>query len=445
MLRSRLGVTVMAFGGILAASAEVAAGGGDSLQGVATAAAIAETAAVPPTDYPNVRLFRGYAWNGPVAVNPADPRHLALGIGLLGRNQCYVKHSADGGRTWSLAQLPKLAGRGGDPYCRWSAPAVTFAAEGSRLYAAYVPTGASSFLTGPILLSISLDQGASWSAPTVTPLAQGDVDEVVISLAAAPEGRRLYLAASSITADHRVQSLRFSSSGDQGRTWADARTIATDDPLDSIILHGFSLAAGSGGRVLIAYGWSESYPKPSFTVRIARSADQGATFTSGIAAQDGVLQLSTPDISIGPAGTAHLVYTRGPDYPPGGEAVLYRYSSPPYAAWSAPAKRLDDGAAGVIRSSPHIAAGPCGQTSVLHATWLENRSGGGSVVYSRKLARDGPTWSHPLQIGAAAVTLDRNGVAAAGPSAFAVWQTTPVSADNWTIVGSRVNSGVTCP
>lgn len=447
MLRSLLGIVGIATGGFLAASAAAAGADADSTDGAAAPVAAAEVATVPPTDYPNIRLFRGYAWNGAAAVNPADPRHLAVGIGFLGHDQCYVKHSVDGGKTWSLVQLPKLASRSADLYCRWSAPAVTFAADGSRLYAAYVPTGATSFLTGPILLSISLDQGASWSAPTVTPLDQGDVDDVVISLAAAPEGRRLYLAATATTAEHRVQSLQFTSSGDQGKAWTAPLTIATDDPYDSISLRGFSLAAGSKGSVLIAYGWSEYYPEPSFTVRIARSADQGATFATGTAAQNGVLQLSTPDIRIGPAGTAHLVYTRGPDYPPGDEAVLYRYSSPPYATWSATAVRLDHGDSGVIRSSAHIAAGPCGKTSVLHATWLENPAsgGGGAVLYTRKLAQTGHVWSRPLPVGAAAAALDRNSIAAAGPGAFAVWQTVPAAADNWTIVGSRINAGIACP
>lgn len=445
MLRSLLGIVGIATGGFLVASAAAAGADGDSTGGAAAPVAAAEVNAVPPIDFPNIRLFRGYAWNGPAAVNPVDPRYLAVGIGFLGHDQCYVKHSADGGKTWSLVQLPKLASRSADLYCRWSAPAVTFAADGSRLYAAYVPTGASSFLTGPILLSISLDQGRSWSAPTATPLGQGDVDDVVISLAAAPEGRRLYLAASSTTADHRVQSLRFSSSGDQGKTWTDPRTISTDDPYDNISLLGFSLAAGNKGNVLIAYGWREYYPKPSFTVRIARSADQGATFATGIAAQSGTLQLSTPDIRIGPAGTAHLVYTRGPDYPPGGEAVLYKFSSPPYATWSAAAARLDDGDSGVTRSSAHIAAGTCGRTSVLHTTWLENRTGGGAVLYTRKLAQTGHVWSPPLPVGAAAAALDRNSIAAAGPKAFTVWQTRPAAADDWAIVGSRINSGVACP
>src|SRR5512147_1319858 len=74
-----------------------------------TSAPLPELTVAPPTDYPDVRLFNGDAYYvGQAAFNPANPKRLVVGI-FFGTG-CYVRRSADGGRTWGApVRLPQLA------------------------------------------------------------------------------------------------------------------------------------------------------------------------------------------------------------------------------------------------------------------------------------------------------------------------------------------------
>jgi hypothetical protein len=216
-------------------------------------------------------------------------------------------------------------------------------------------------------------------------------------------------------------------------------------------LYGFALAAGRGGNVFVAYGWEDGWPlydQSVYTVRVARSADHGASFIYGVADQNDDLdnRLRNPDIEIGPSGTAHLVYEEQHDP---GTAILYKYSYAPYSRWSGEPVRLDD-VPYVGLTTPRLAVGTCGKASVLHATWLESLDVSdfpSKVLYARKVARPGYAWSDPLKVGTLKNGIYTNGLAAAGPKAFSVFagKTAPDPQNKWGIFGSRVSSGVTCP
>lgn len=446
------GVIGIAAAGIFVSAAAVAALDGNGSTPAASAPSPALTVG-PPTDYPDVRLLSGgsgYAFSSSVAFNPANPKQLAV---VLGRG-CYVKRSRDGGKTWGpLVELPQLPGVG----C-YTTPAIAYTATGGRLYAAYVYSGNSGDggcedLSG-IAFSVSTDQGATWSSPKMvfkeycnfyySPAGFRDVN-----LAVAPDGPEIY-AVGYQTEGHGEQHVLFSSSSDQGASWNPEKEIASGSGFgEPPILHGFALAAGRKGDVFVSYGIEEYLSGFIYRLQVARSADHGASFLYGTADQysstrrDESLVLSQPDIKIGPSGTAHLVYGKG------GEAILYKYSFPPYRTWSAEAVRLDDDIPGAIARSPRLAVSACGGAGVLHATWLEALEGSqpSEINYTRKVARPGYDWSEPLRVGGLKHGIYEHGLAAAGAKAFSVFsgRTAPEGEDRWGTFGTRISSGITCP
>lgn len=445
--RYLLSAISLAAAGIFGAAAAAAEPGGDEGLIAAAPETPAELREAPPIDYPAVRLLRGYLGDGPAAFNPADPKQLVVGIGFPGESRCAVKRSNDGGKTWgALVPLPHIDDSGFS-YCSTSAPAVAYSADGSRLYAAYAYVKSLSFYnTFVVLASVSTDHGVTWSTPK-TVLTTGDSGEedgfVDLQLATQADGRWIYLAMNYDGLHGRF--LYFSSSADRGSRWTPVRQIAAAFPDEGTNLHGIALAAGQGGTVLLAYGWSEILSDYRFAVQVARSADHGATFLYGSAAQrsaatdTGRLVLSQPDIGIGRLGTAHLVYNRG------GEAILYKYSLPPYRTWSATPTRLDTGISAAELSAPRLAVGACGPASILHASWVQNGTGSGAILYARKVGQTGHGWSDPLAVGSSSARLGGNQIAGAGPKAFSVWAAFSGPVGNSTLFGSRVWSGVTCP
>lgn len=252
--RILLGAVSVVAGGIFVAAASAAAPDDDPGADAASSS-LPELTVAPPIDYPDVRIFSGDAPSGHAAFDPADPRRLVIAIRSGAR--CYVKRSADGGRTWGpLVRLPQL------PYFVDSEcadePAVAYAAGGRRLYAAYPWIIRTEYgITSGVAFSASSDHGATWSTP---------IDAIIgywidfgtgfrdARLVVAPDGRDLYVAA--IFSYYRGDSLVFGSSSDEGSSWnTREESIASGyTELYGTALSGAALAAGRGGNVLVAYG-----------------------------------------------------------------------------------------------------------------------------------------------------------------------------------------------
>ncbi len=410
-----------------------------------------ELTVAPPTDAADVQLFRGNVQVGQLASNPVDPKRMVVGLGLPDSSRCLVRVTSNSGKTWSTVPLPQPQPHpGAEPlrYCAASAPAVAYSADGRRLYAAYAYTDYSMqpgyFISG-IVISISANGGASWSAPTnasdeASIDSDGGESYYAIRLAAAPDDTSIYIAA--MLPGYFGDSLIFGSSRDRGVTWT-SRMIAYGDSIDGTAIGDEgTLAVGRNGNILIAYSFYE-YEDVSeirhYEIRVARSANYGFSFLDTIADQyrsadydDFSVVLDEPDIKIAPLGTAHLVYKKG------GKAVLYKYSLSPYTSWSAVPVRLDGSAQGRV-STPRIAVSACGQASILHVTWMDGR-----VLYARKVAKNGYAWSRPLTIGTSNTSFGQSDLVGASAKAFAIWGKY-LSWNDRQILGSSVSSGITCP
>ena len=297
---SRILLGAVSVAGAIFVSA-IAAAGSDGDASANASAVLPELTVAPPTDYPDVRLGNGSSSGQGAAFNPADPKRLAIGGISSG---CYVKTSADGGKTWGTrVQLPV-----GDGDCN-SAPALTYAADDGRLYAAYLGYRPTEYL---VFVSMSTDQGGTWSVPTI---AMARVDCFYCNgffgarIAAAPDGRWVYVTARDlIVHDGYSASLLFSRSGDLGLSWSPVKSIASGFTFSGPPLLSSALAAGGSGRVLIAYGWQDD-DHPRYTLQVAKSLDHGASFDRQvvIADQSETDGLSGTDIRIDRFGTAHLV------------------------------------------------------------------------------------------------------------------------------------------
>lgn len=432
-LQLLLAAFAIAAGVVFSSTSTTSAADGDAAEATA---AVAPLTTAPPTDYPDVTLSdRGS--NGGVAFSPADPRRLA--VALDSDPECSVRASADGGKTWGQpVPLPRLAGTScGSRYGR---PVVAYATNGRLLYAAHrYRTFDPTYTTG-VAVSVSADHGATWSAPKSVferPEEYDDIGVCDLHLVVAPDGPRVSVF--TLFCGYATFRTYLMSTVDQGKNWSVPKKITENfkEEFDGDWTH-FSWAVGRGGVILVARAFWGGLGTAIF---VGKSTDLGTTFAYNIADSDGSLWLDEPDIKIGAAGTAHLVY-------PKGDGIFYKFSLPPYTTWSANAVRLDGQNPQGSPVEPRLAAGACGGSSVLHVTWVERLNGTkGGVFYTRKVARPGHPWSEPLSVGAFAQAEEwydfvESALAAAGPRAFSAF--TGSSPQGSSVRGSRVFSGVAC-
>lgn len=400
-------------------------------------AAAASVTIAAPTDYPDVKLSKR-EWNGSVAFSPVDPGRLA--VALADDGDCYVKASADGGRTWG--KLVRLAPFSNNNCASYARPAVAYATNGRLFYAYRYQTFSPTNTTG-VAVTVSADHGATWSAPKSvfeSPEEYDDVGVCDLHLVAAPDGPKVSVF--TLFCGYSTYRTYLMSTADQGKNWSAPKKITETfkESFDGDWTQ-FSWALGRGGVILVARAfWIDG--GPGTAIFVGKSTDSGTTIAYNVADSDSGLWLDDPDIKIGAAGAAQLVYRKG-------NGIFYKFSLPPYDTWSAEPVRLDEQNPQGSPTEPRLALGDCAESSVLHVTWLErlNATKGG-VFYTRRLARTGSPWSQPLKIGAFVqgewYDLAESDLAAAGPNAFSVVTGYPPPPQKSGIIGSRVSSGVTC-
>ena len=418
-------------------------------------AAIApEYSVAPPKDFTDVKLAnKGTVGSQSIAVSPKNPAVFVASYSLRAfdvlQSACWVRVSTNAGQTWAAAK--KLPMPAGNPYCDRSA--LIWAADGSRVYAAYSYWNRDADGAG-VAITSSTDRGVTWSPPKVI-VNFTDMNAIGASIQlatplTASDARWLYILIGETTYFSDPANRYFARSGDRGQTWTLPRIMlgwnGTEGPANAT----FGFAGGPGGEILISYGYvvcdSPSCLNDAHDVRVSHSSDRGSTFQEHIVAIPNAV--GSTAAAFGAGGTAHIIYTPWyEDDPTFGPYYVYSTKAP-YTSWSNPIA-LNARSPTLYVDSPALTVSVCrGGLSVLHAAWLEHiGSGNYDTFYARKVARTGEEWSPKLRLSRATSITNYASTAAIaagdGARAVALWgkyYNEPRAV--WT---SRVASGVSCP
>lgn len=451
MMRFRVSAAGLAFaialysGTVLAA--EVAA---VSLDAVAEATPLYTV--TPPRDFADVKLATaGRASRQAVAVNPKNSNVVVTVFRASG--SCWARTSTNAGQTWGASKkLPMLSGK---PNC--NVPAVMWAPDGSRVYASYsyripYPSEPDYTLETGALLSYSTDKGLTWSRLKPVFVSHFAYDHILSLTLAAPlrsgDANWVYLL-SDINDGKEGGVTFFNRSADRGQTWSAVQWLESH----SADYHVWpSIAGGLGGEVLVVWGKDGYNWDGSRHIEIRRSSDFGRSFSPAFVVRSDTA--GDTAVAFGNAGTAHLVYTQRDFYGITGKPMYVYSNKAPYTTWSSPVPLSDDISASGY-SAPALSISGCGAASVLHVVWMDDRDGAGeyNTFYTRKVAKNGETWSANMRISDTAVrptypTWTVAGIAAGTGTAIGVWgeRAAPFSSlvpgPTW---ASRIAPGVSCP
>lgn len=435
----------------------------------ASAPASSATIVAPPSDLPDRAIANapdGLESGDSVAVYPTRGTTLVAARHVVdlsvGPGPCVAHRSTDGGRTWtSLGALPQYSSQPcGVVVVRW-------APDGSRLYAATIEKGWAPGEPDTLAVSVSEDQGQSWTGTVVlqssaeyealgapslaVPLAGGDPRYVYVGLI----GRDLDVA------DQSILLLR---SSDGGASWSGPVTVQhTDFPLDGNQLQFPVVSGGPGLTVGVAWSAHVSGAEPAYELRFARSIDGGEHFEQVRLVQrrpqgdfGGAFELA-PDLAIGARGQAHVVFTSDM-LVEGDDDIFYSWSAPPHASWSTPVK-ISDAPDGTTQQAPSLSLQKCGTAAVLHVVWSDDRwhtpapgyARRRDVGYTSKIALPGNGWSPNIRVSNASSPNgpQMNGLATGRSRVFAVWtrflSSTAYPYYDTNLYGSNIASGITCP
>lgn len=413
----------------------------DAVEALPDIAAAPEYTVSPPRDFPDVKLAAaGRLGSQSVAVNPKNASVFVAAYANQGT--CWVRTSMDAGKTWAAAK--KLPTPDKQQYCGTydAPPAVLWAPDGSRIYAAYsYSSPLSVYGEAGAVVSSSTNNGATWSVPVIA--AKDEYSEVFSSVRLATplrpsDARWVYLVSESYS--HVQHSFDFVSSSDMGKTWSAKQLLdrfySTYDGYDTAP----SIAGGLGGEVLVAWGnWD--YDMDSLSIVVTRSTNYGSRFSPPTVAVPNAYGHTA--VGFGSGGVAHLVY----DDSWSKLGVFYTYSNKaPRTTWKNPIK-LNDAPAHEY-GPPALSISACGgNASVLHVVWSDDRvqTDYHNAYYTRKVAKTGETWSSNLRVSGRESPYSGASIAAGSSSALGVWGTRYFGVSGRQTWASRVAPGVRCP
>ena len=414
----------------------------DPVEALPDIAAAPEYTVTPPRDFADVKLASaGLVGSQSVAVNPKNANVFV--VAYINQGACWVRTSTNAGRTWAGAKKLPMPGGTASEDC--IGPALTWAPDGTRVYAAYLRAATRTTLQQKAVVSVSTDKGATWSTPKKVQSFSGFDHFVGLATPLQSENSEwLYFVS------FQYPTIYFSRSNDQGKTWAALQQLVTCGGRDEYVSYP-SIAGGPGGEILVSWGSNYCGSTSKQQIEVRRSSNFGDSFSPAVVAVPG--NGGRTAIAFGTGGAAHLVYSRDDS---GSDGPNYVFSTKaPYSSWSSPVLLSDNSSVRGI-SAPVLSVSRCSSSaSILHVAWLDERLGSGkyNLYYTRKVARTGEEWSADLRVSATAVASYASygyyylepGIAASGATAVALWGQGAELDGPRPVRVSRIAPGVRCP
>jgi hypothetical protein len=348
-----------------------------------------------------------------LAANPADPSQLAaVFVDDFPRSRsmnCRAVTSTDGGITWSPGDaMPLQRGR----RRRCADPSVALDAQGNA-YAAYLDLATLGAGTSDILVARSADGGRTWGAPVVIARSDADVevfDKPYLALDTRPDSPfrgTIYVGYTRLGAAD--DTILVAVSRDGGAAWSAPVTVSRAAPFPTDEVDGALPVIAPDGAAHVFFADFKTGTGPT-QIRFASSRDGGQTWSPPADAVAGLpspglflVKNADPDFGTGPNvgllgnsfpaaavagdGTIYLAWA---DFPqgacssiPGSRPVCVdadvrlSVSRDDGGTWSAPVK-VSDEIGPSDQFLPWIAAHPDGLLSLI---WLDRRLDPDNVNY----------------------------------------------------------------
>ena len=225
-----------------------------------------------------------------IVINPADTQNVVTAANEYRDNVHAIYYSRDGGHSWTNVFLPgwtRSSGGSGDFSHLDSCgdPVLAFSPNGQRLYYSGLVCNFDKFprtMSG-VAIAVSIDGGASWSAPTMVDYrASGDFFNDKEWITAGP-GNTVYVTWTKFYQGPRgLGYLRspivMASSSNGGKSWSSVKAVSDDaHPFNQ----GSQVAVAPDGALYVAYEGND--PATGYATSqlvIARSVNGGTSFVT---------------------------------------------------------------------------------------------------------------------------------------------------------------------